>query len=75
MRKGNAPQQPEIFLTAGNGAEFLSAHHAYRLIDPPADRPTITCDLTFDRGRDVTGKVVDADGRPVTEAIVEVIPA
>ena len=68
LRKPNAPQQPEVFLTAGNGLEALSAHHAYRLIDPPADWPSFACDFSFDPGRRVTGKVVDEGGKPVSGA-------
>jgi RNA polymerase sigma factor (sigma-70 family) len=47
---------------------LLNAHHAYKIIDVPADTESFRVDLELTRGRSRTGRVVDPDGRPVAEA-------
>jgi RNA polymerase sigma factor (sigma-70 family) len=56
----------ESFIGPGGVYLTLFGHNAYRLIDPAADAKTVECDIQFDRGRTRTGKVVDADGKPLT---------
>jgi RNA polymerase sigma factor (sigma-70 family) len=56
----------ENFLSAGGGVETLLFHNAYRLIEPEPGTTELACDVTFDRGKTLTGKVVDPDGRLLT---------
>jgi protocatechuate 3,4-dioxygenase beta subunit len=56
----------ENFLSAGGAIETLLFHNAYRLIEPETGTTELTCDVTFDRGKALTGRIVDPDGRPLT---------
>jgi RNA polymerase sigma factor (sigma-70 family) len=58
----------QSFLSAGGSIETLTGHHAYRLIEPPQGGDTVTCDIELDRGKKVTGTVVDPDGKPLAGA-------
>jgi hypothetical protein len=44
---------------------LLNAHHAYKIIDVPADAKSMDVDLELTRGFARKGKVVDADGKAV----------
>ncbi|MFI5454408.1 MAG: sigma factor-like helix-turn-helix DNA-binding protein [Isosphaerales bacterium] len=47
---------------------MLSAYHAYKIVDVPADAELLTVDLELTRGLTRKGRVVDRDGQPVTGA-------
>ena len=55
----------------GDGETYtvlLNAHHAYKIIDVPADARSFHVDLELTRGLSRKGRVVDPDGKPVTGA-------
>jgi RNA polymerase sigma factor (sigma-70 family) len=60
----------QSFLSAGGSIESLTGHHAYRLIEPPQASDTLTCDITLDRGKKVTGTVVGPNDKPLAGATV-----
>ena len=47
---------------------MLNAHHAYKIIDVPADAQSFHVDLELTRGLSRKGRVVDPDGKPVDGA-------
>ena len=47
---------------------MLNAHHAYKIIDVPADARSFHVDLELTRGLSRKGRLVDPDGRPVAGA-------
>jgi RNA polymerase sigma factor (sigma-70 family) len=53
-----------------SGVTTLDDKNAYRVIDPPADAESVTCDLQFDPGETRTGSVLDPDGKPLAGASV-----
>jgi hypothetical protein len=56
----------QSFISARGSIMPLSGHNAYRVIDPVPEAGSIVCDLQFDRGESRRGKVVDSDGKPLT---------
>jgi RNA polymerase sigma factor (sigma-70 family) len=56
----------------GNGIDEISwqlnFHHAYKIINVPADAETIHVDLELTRGSTRKGRVVDSEGKPVAGA-------
>jgi RNA polymerase sigma factor (sigma-70 family) len=58
------------FLSAGGAIETLRYHNAYALIEPEPGAGPVTCDVQFDRGKTLSGRVVDPDGRPLAGAQV-----
>jgi hypothetical protein len=48
----------------------VSRANIVKLLNPPEDAEALTLDLSLDRGRTVTVQIRDADGQPVTCAIV-----
>jgi RNA polymerase sigma factor (sigma-70 family) len=53
----------------GYRATFLGVG-AYRVINPARDAKALTADLDFDRGKSLAGVALDADGKPLTRAVV-----
>jgi RNA polymerase sigma factor (sigma-70 family) len=52
----------------GDGETYtamMNAHHAYKIIDVPADAESFQVDLELTRGLTRRGRVVDHEGRPV----------
>ena len=56
--------------TARPSRFMLNAHHAYKIIDVPADARSFHVDLELTRGLSRKGRVVDPDGKPVTAGAV-----
>ena len=55
----------------GDGETYtvmLNGHHAYKIIDVPADAESFHVDLELTRGLTRKGRVVDPDGKPVAGA-------
>jgi RNA polymerase sigma factor (sigma-70 family) len=65
----------EGFVVAGGGMIGIVGENAYRLIDPAPDAKAITCDIPLERGQARTGKVVDPDGKPLTNVRVRGLAA
>ena len=53
----------DAFQGFGGRIVTLRNENAYRVIDPPAGTDKYTCDLQFDPGLSVTGKVIGPDGK------------
>jgi protocatechuate 3,4-dioxygenase beta subunit len=64
------PRGDRYFSTAGGGIDFLGTENACKVLDLAEDAGTAKCDLFLDRGRTLTVKVQDADGRPLAGALV-----
>jgi protocatechuate 3,4-dioxygenase beta subunit len=65
--RADVSQAGDVSFISGIGAFMpLSGHNAYRVIDPAPDAGSIVCDFQFDRGVSRRGKVVDPDGKPLT---------
>jgi hypothetical protein len=64
-----------VFATAGNKSEFMSLHHAVKVLDPAADAGTATCDLAVDPGKKITVEVRDADGKPLEGVLASGVTA
>jgi hypothetical protein len=58
------------FLGPGAVIIPLLSRNAYRIIDPPSGPAEFPCELELDPGVTVTGKIVDAGGKPLTGARV-----
>jgi RNA polymerase sigma factor (sigma-70 family) len=56
------------FLSAAGHIEPLFGHNAYRIIEPDAAAGACPCNFELDRGRTVTGEVLDPDGKPLAGA-------
>jgi RNA polymerase sigma factor (sigma-70 family) len=59
----------DAFTGVGGAIETLMGYQAYKLIDPPAGAAPVTCDLEFEAGREITGRVLDPDGQPLAGAL------
>jgi hypothetical protein len=62
--------QDRRFIAAGNSLEFLGIENACKVVDPAGDAGTVTCDVYLDRGKELTVKIQDAAGQPLTGALV-----
>src|SRR5262249_36882953 len=68
-----ADRTPEIYeadqdmfrTIGGRGYRSVGSLNAYRVIRPDAGTTELTADFTLDPGRQVGGRVVDPDGKPV----------
>jgi RNA polymerase sigma factor (sigma-70 family) len=56
----------EMFTAADGHYVTLHSLSGYTLIDPKPTDDTVEVTITFDRGKSVSGTVVDADGKPAT---------
>lgn len=59
----------ETFSAADGHIITLHSMSGYAIIDPKPTDEAVEVTIEFDRGKSVTGKVVDADGKPATGAI------
>jgi RNA polymerase sigma factor (sigma-70 family) len=58
------------FRAAGNAIDFLSLNHACKVLDLAADAGTVKCDLFAERGKTLTVRVQDPEGKPLVGATV-----
>jgi hypothetical protein len=65
----------DTFLTAADNLQSLRGQSAYKIIDPPEGSESLKLELQFDPGRSVSGKVVDADGKPATGIVAHGLTA
>jgi RNA polymerase sigma factor (sigma-70 family) len=60
----------ESFTAAAGHLEPLMGNNDYALIDPPAGAESVVCDIQFEPGRELTGRVLGPDGQPLAGALV-----
>jgi Carboxypeptidase regulatory-like domain len=56
----------ETFTAADNHVIVLAGQSGYAIIDPKPTDESVEVTIEFDRGKSVSGTVVDADGKPAT---------
>jgi RNA polymerase sigma factor (sigma-70 family) len=71
----NADDENRYFTAAGNSLEFLDILNVAKRLDLAPDAGAVTCDLHLERGRTLTVKVHDAEGKPLTGAAVSGLSA
>jgi hypothetical protein len=71
----NTGDGDRYFTAAGNSLEFLDSLNVAKRLDLAPDAGTVTCDLHLERGRTLTVKVQDAEGKPLTGAAVSGLSA
>ena len=65
--KGVAPSATAM--RRPGGLIILSDCHAYRIVDVPANVETFALDLELTRGASRKGRLIDPDGKPVTDVV------
>lgn len=63
------------FANAYNGYELMTHLNGVKMLDLAADASTATCNLFLDRGRTVTVKIEDNDGKPLNGTTVAGVEA
>jgi hypothetical protein len=61
----------DAVLAADGHIETLMSYNAYKVIDPAPETKVVDCDIVLDRGKTVTGTVVDPEGKPLVGVMVQ----
>jgi hypothetical protein len=71
----NTDDGDHYFTAAGNSLEFLNGTNVVKRLNLAPDAGAVMCDLFVERGRSLTVKVRDAEGKPLTGAAVAGVSA
>src|SRR5262249_38136772 len=60
----------EIYVSAAGHLDSLIGTNAFRVIEPPDGAEPVTVNFALDPGKSLTGRIEDADGKPVAGGTV-----
>lgn len=75
IKIANNEDDSSYFTSIDNSREYLKFFNAVKMLDLAPDAGTATCDLFVQRGRTITVKIEDSDGKPLAGATVAGVTA